>query len=168
VSRVLGVLLLLAACSSGGTAGTGARSSSSTTATGPTLSGRVILFGRGTSVLSASGVGSDCATAVAMGSHLPGTHPTEYDSWKAGAPVVLRNGRGEVLASGPLSTGVASPAPIELGAGSLQCTFTFSIPNIPTAANWYSIRIGNGTSFPYSRGALVSLKWTLEIDGNPR
>jgi hypothetical protein len=161
---IAGALVLLGAC--GGGSGKGTEPSTTTPSTSRSLTGTVVMHGH--NVLTLNGAGSDCGTPIGLGYPLRDSAPSAYDSWKAGAPVIVKDEHDTVIGSGTLNVGVATKVPSDLvDQAQFDCTFIFSVGDVPTTATFYGVTIGTGAAQMFSRDQVASSGWRLKIEVTP-
>lgn len=81
-----------------------------------------------------------------------------YSDVESGMPVTIRDGKGDILATGNTGTG-SQP---EGKYSQVQCVFEFKIDNVPKA-DFYAIEIGRRGQLNYSFDEMQKRNWTVSL-----
>jgi len=85
-----------------------------------------------------------------------------YDDVAANMRVTVRDGRGNILATGATGNG---SRPVDPALAPLQCVFEFRV-DVPLA-DFYSITVGRRGEISYSRDELRSRRWQVSLTLDP-
>lgn len=77
-----------------------------------------------------------------------------YSDMTAGTAITMKNGDGQVIATGVLPGGVADDA--------TTCTFTASVKNVPRA-DFYAVSVGGRGEVTSSRSDLEKNAWSFDL-----
>lgn len=116
-------------------------------------------------MLSGCGAGArDVSGTVLVGSKLTAYRAPEegspcsvkdgYDDMKPGAPVTIRDSKGEIIAMGELSISTATYSGGSVQLGMHKCLFPFTVKNVPAGRGFYSIEVGNRGQVEFNEEAL--------------
>ncbi|MBE9216805.1 PASTA domain-containing protein [Plectonema cf. radiosum LEGE 06105] len=81
-----------------------------------------------------------------------------YSDIKGGMSVTVRDGKGNILATGNTESGVRPPGEYS----NIQCTFSFNVNNIPKT-EFYSVEVGRRGQMNYSYEEMNKQKWELVL-----
>lgn len=79
-----------------------------------------------------------------------------YAGLAVGAPVLITNASGAVVAAGLLRQGHMSGR-LVLGAPKVACAFGFEVPAVPGGSAGYTVTIGGTTKFPFTQAQAANV-----------
>jgi hypothetical protein len=79
-----------------------------------------------------------------------------YSDLKAGAPVVLKDEKGTILASGVLGKGTPPT-------GRGTCSFPFNLTGVPDTAKFYTVTVSNRGEISESHDELAGKGWAFAL-----
>jgi hypothetical protein len=82
-----------------------------------------------------------------------------YSDIKAGMPVTIKDGSGAIIATGDTGSG-SKPTGSEHS--SVQCTFSFSVGNIPKA-DFYQVQVGRRGGLNFSFAEIQEKNWEIAL-----